>query len=1046
MVRSKNLSFFWRILVVTFAVSVCAIATVEAQQISPAAYAGMRWRMIGPFRGGRSVTATGVPGSRDTYYFGAVGGGVWKTTNAGRTWSPIFDSAPIASVGAIAVATSDPNTIYVGTGEPDIRSDLTFGAGLYKSTDAGRTWHSLGLEDTRHIGRIVVDPRDANRVLVAALGHAYGPNSERGVFRSTDGGRTWTKVLYKDENTGAIDLVMDPADPQIVYATLWNAHRPPWSTYAPLQGAGSGLYKSGDGGSTWQQVSGNGLPTSDVGRIGVAVTRVGSKERIYALLEAKDASGLYRSDDGGASWQLTSKDPRLTQRQWYFGRIMVDPSDPDIVYVPAVSLYRSIDGGKVFEAIKGAPGGDDYHFLWIAPDDSNRMIVASDQGTVVSVDGGKTWSSWFNQPTAQLYHVTTDNQFPYYVYGAQQDSGTVATTSRSDYGSVTYRDWFSVGAGEAGYIAPDPGDPNIVYGGDTYGALFRFDKRTGQSQDISPTAVSIWGTEMPERKLRFTWTSPLVFSPQDPHTIYFGSQYVLKTADRGMSWQAISPDLTGAGASGANSAGPLTVANSKTRGYGVVYTIAPSPLDSAEIWAGTDTGLIHVTRDAGKTWTNVTPRNLSDWSKISTIEASHFDAKTAYAAVDRHRLDDFSPHILRTHDGGKSWQEVSSGIPATSFVRAVREDPKRKGLLYAATELGVYVSFDDGDHWQTLQLNMPVAPVHDIVVHANDLIAATHGRSFWILDDLSPLRQMRPDLASENVHLFQPATAMRIRATVMRDTPLPPETPAGENPPNGAVIDYYLRAPAKNVTIDILDSQGAVVRSYSSTDKAALPPPTPPAYPSYWLNPPRPPSPQPGMHRFTWDLRYTSPNSIKREYEAVPVYGHETPELPLGPFALPDRYQVRLTADGQTFTAPLEVTMDPRVNSSREDLVKQFNAEKHIAEALQKNYEAMRDVAEFRSQMMAHLQNASMNSGEAAQAKQLESAAAALVTERGTGFESLRQQLALLFDAVDSADSAPTAQALEALNQLHAKLDAQIAAWQNLKQTDVARSEAGGKH
>lgn len=1045
-VRNKRLSLFRReAIALACAILWCAAPAVQSQEVPVQAYSGMRWRMIGPFRGGRSVTATGVPGSHDTYYFGAVGGGVWKTANSGRTWSPVFDSIPVASIGALAVAPSSPATIYVGTGEADIRSDLSFGAGVYKSTDDGRTWQSLGLEETRHIGRIIVDPHDANKVLVAALGHAYGPNRERGVFRTTDGGRTWAQVLYQDANTGAIDLAMDPGDPKTVFATLWNAHRPPWSVYGPLEGTGGGLYKSTDGGSTWKEVSGNGLPSEGVHRIGVAVARMGRAERVYALVEANNASGLYRSDDGGATWLLAGRDPRITQRQWYFGQITVDPKTPDVVYVPNVSLYRSTNAGKTFEAIKGAPGGDDYHLLWIAPDDSKRMIVASDQGTIVSVDGGKSWSSWFNQPTAQLYHISTDNQFPYYVYGAQQDSGTVATTSRSDYGSIIYRDWFSVGAGEGGYIVPDPSDPKIVYGGDTLGQLFRFDKRTGQSQDISPVAVNIWGTEMPQRELRFTWTSPLVFSPQDSRALYFGAQYVLKTEDAGMSWHAISPDLTGTDPNLATT-GALSPANAKARGYGVVYTIAPSPVRADEIWAGTDTGLIHLTRDGGKTWTNVSPQGLSDWSKVSMIEASHFDAEAAYAAIDRHRLDDFKPYVFRTHDGGTSWQEVSSGIPPMAFVRAVREDPKRKGLLYAGTELGVYVSFDDGDHWQTLQLHMPVAPVHDLVVHGDDLVVATHGRSFWILDDLAPLRELNQEIVGSAAHLFRPQTAMRIRANVMRDTPLPPETPAGENPPNGAVIDYYLQRAAKKITIEILDATGTVVRRYSSTDPPPPAPTTPPPYPSYWIKPPQPPSAGTGMHRFAWDLRYAGPDSLKHEYQEVLVFGQPTPELPIGPLALPGHYQVRLIADGQTWTAPLELTMDPRVKTAREDLVKQFETERRIAQALQWNYQAMREIADLRTNLTVGLQFTSATSPDTAEVKQLDSQAAALVAARGTGFEALRQQFTSLFVAVDSADAGPTQQAMDALRDLQAKLDAQIVAWGNLKQSKINRSEAGGKH
>ncbi|HKE31244.1 MAG TPA: hypothetical protein VKD65_05935, partial [Candidatus Angelobacter sp.] len=638
-----------RVLIAIFFFALLPYSGAGQQATAPATaidLSGLRWRMIGPFRGGRSIAVSGIQGDANTYYFGGVGGGVWKSQNGGLTWQPIFDSQHIASIGAIAVAPSDANIIYVGTGEADFRSNLTYGNGVYKSTDAGKTWRNIGLSETRHISRIVVDPHNANLVLVAALGHAYGPNSDRGVFRSTDGGATWQKVLYKDENTGAIDIQIDPDDAQTVFASLWSARRPPWSTYPPNSTGGT-IYKSKDGGVTWAEIHSNNFPQGELGRIGLSVARGTHGQLVYALIDARQG-GLFRSNDGGENWTLTSKDRRILGRLWYFGEVDVDPKNPDLVYVPNVSLYRSSDGGKNFEALKGAPGGDDYHTLWIDPSNGQRMIFGSDQGACVSVDGGQTWSSWYNQPTAQFYHVAVDNQFPYRVYGAQQDSGTISTTSRSDFGSITFRDWYSIGAGESGYIAPDPSDPNIIYGGDTFGGLHRFDRRTGQSQTISPLATGSFGVEISYAELRFTWTSPLVFSPQDPHVLYFGSQYLLRSANQGMSWEGISPDLTGA-APGTSHEGPTTVANAKARGYGVVYTIAPSPVAAGQIWIGTDTGLIQLTRDDGKTWTNVTPPGLSDWSKISLIDASHFDAGTAYAAIDRHRLDDPSPQIFSTH-------------------------------------------------------------------------------------------------------------------------------------------------------------------------------------------------------------------------------------------------------------------------------------------------------------------------------------------------------------------------------------------------------------
>ena len=966
----------------------------RAQTITPGLYSGMRWRMIGPFRGGRALSAAGVRGQREVYYFGAVGGGVWKTINGGRTWFPIFDSQPIASIGSLAVAPSDANVIFAGTGEASIRSAISFGNGVYKSNDAGKSWTHMGLEDTRHIGRVLIDPKDPNIVFVAALGHAYGPNAERGVFRTSDGGRTWQKVLYKDENTGAIDLAFDPENSKIVYATLWNTHRPPWSTYAPIQGPGSGLYKSTDGGTTWKEIKGNGLAAADWGRAGIATSR----NVVYLLtdvLKGKEG-GLYRSDDRGATWRRVSNDKRTFGRQWYFGEVTVDQSNPEIVYVPNVALYKSSDGGKTFTALKGAPGGDDYHFLWLDPDDASRMEVASDQGTVVSVDGGESWTSWFNQPTAQFYHVTTDNQFPYYVYGAQQDSGTVATTSRSDYGSITYRDWYSIGAGESGYIAPDPSDPNMVYGGSTYGRLFRFDKRTGQSLDISPTAVEDWGTAINMKKLRFTWTSPVAFSPQDSKTLFMGAQYVLRSRDRGNSWEKISPDLTVPDYRTV-SAGVDPFA----KDYGVVYTIAPSRMDGNVIWAGSDTGVIHLTRDSGKTWTDVTPPGLKHWSKISMIEASPFEAGTAYVALDRHRLDDYSAYIFRTRNFGRAWEKVTAGINAPAFVHAVREDPKRKGLLYAGTELGVYVSFNDGESWLPLQLNLPVTPVHDLTVHEDDLAIATHGRSFWILDDVTPLRQITPEVAKSESYFFAPQVAMRVRSDVGHDTPIPADEPAGQNPLSGAILDYYLGAPAKEVALEVLDGSGKVVRRFSSADKPFEADKTV-AFTSTWFVAPPRLETTAGEHRFIWDLRYPDAPSLRKNYDLSAVAGVGISGLPRGPLVLPGTYRLRLTVDGKSFTQPVTVRLDPRLKVSEADLQKQFELEMQISAAMQRAYAALQ-------------QRGKVSSESRSQA----------ATDEDPLAKTLAH-LATLLEVVDTADAAPTEQAQQAWQELREKLQEQL--------------------
>ena len=1025
-----------------------ACGTAPAQQIPPQLYQGMRWRMIGPFRGGRVLAVSGISGQPNTYYFGAVAGGVWRTTNAGETWDPIFDQQPIASIGALAIAPSDPNVIYVGSGESDMRSDISFGNGVYKSTDGGQSWRHLGLRDTMQIARILVDPQDPQRVLLAALGHAYGPNAERGVFRSTDGGETWQKVLYKDENTGAIDLAFAPGNPRVIYAALWSARRTPWSQYPPNNGPGSGLYKSSDGGSNWVAVTGHGLPPGDWGRVGIAVARGKSVRRVYALIEAKEG-GLFRSDDDGQNWQRVGTDRRIRDRSWYFSAITVDPENPDVVYLPNVALYRSVDGGRNFKAFKGAPGGDDYHDLWIDPQNPKRMILGCDQGAAITVDGGETWSSWNNQPTAQLYHVITDNQFPYYVYGAQQDSGTVATASRSDSGSITFRDWYSVGAGESGYLAPDPADPNIVFGGDTYGMLFRFDRRTGQSEDIGPSVGNSFELAMPEKKLRFSWTSPLVFSPQDPHVLYFGAQYVLKTSNGGRRWERISPDLTGR-ATEQPPAAPPTLANARRQGYGTVYTIAPSAVQPGVIWVGTDTGLVHLTRDEGKTWREVTPSGLAEWSRISLLDASRFDAGTAYLAADRHRLDDYRPYIYRTHDFGQTWQKVTEGIEAPAYVHAVREDPARKGLLYAATETGVYVSFDDGGHWQSLQLNLPVAPVHDLVVKDDDLVIATHGRSFWILDNLTPLRQARREISAAEAFLFEPQTAIRIRNYVSRDTPLPKETPAGENPPAGALIDYYLgsgsSAAQREVALSVLDTSGKLVRRFSSSDAIAVPE-RPPAFTEDWLHPQAPLAKTAGMHRFVWDLRYPSPPALYHEYSNAAAYGQTVPALPLGPLVAPGDYELRLEAGSRTYSRHLKLEMDPRVRIAPADLKQQHDLEMQIWQAMSRDYEAVLEARQLRSQIKES--NAAGSPGELrAAGESLDQKIAGLLGVEdppkaiGNSLSSLNRRLGDQMVVVDSADAPPTEQAQQAFQEILAMLESQLTAWAELKRQDVAAYNA----
>lgn len=868
------------------------VPTIAQQQYDSKLYSGLRWRMVGPFRGGRVNAVAGVPGQPNIFYFGSVGGGVWKTTNSGRTWFPIFDSQPVASIGAIAVAQSNANIIYVGTGETDIRSQISFGNGMYKSTDAGNTWTHVGLDNTRQIGRVIVDPKNPNIVFVAALGHIYGPNPDRGIYRTRDGGATWEKVLFKNENVGAADVAFDPQNSQVIYASLWATRRTPWSIYAPSYGPGGGLYKSTDGGSTWRQLT-NGLPTEKLGRIGVAVART-NHNRVYAIVDAKDG-GLYRSEDAGATWVQISKDARIWGRGWYFCKITVDPKNADVVYVPNTALYRSTDGGKSWTITRGAPGGDDYQELWIYPDDSNRIIVSSDQGAVVSVDGGATWTSWYNQPTAQLYHVAADYRFPYWLTGAQQDSGAIGTPSRSNRGKIWMGDWVGLCAGgESGYTAPDPLHPEILFGG----TVTRCNALTGETKNVSPERGM---TEQP----RHTWTLPLVFSKADPRALYFSNQFLFKTTNSGESWAQISPDLTREDPGVPPNLDEAAAANAPAnKRRGVIYTIAPSPIRSQTVWVGTDDGLIHLTKDDGKTWQNVTPPELTAWSKVVMMEASHFDVNTAYAAIDRHRLTDNEPYIYRTRDSGKTWQKITTGLPAGVYVQTVKEDPQRRGLLFAGTELGVYVSFDDGDHWQSLQLNLPPCSMRDLDIHGDDLIVATHGRGFWVLDDITALRQINEEVAKADVWLFHPADAYDIPPPSENGTPLPLDEPTAANPPYGAIIDYYLKSQASGaVTIEIMDAAGETVRRYSSEDR------TPPVDPDkinvalVWRPTPEPLPTSAGMHRWAWDLRPTPTG----ERERGGGFGERAAAV------LPGTYVVKLTVGGKSYTQPLRVMRDPRL-------------------------------------------------------------------------------------------------------------------------------------
>jgi photosystem II stability/assembly factor-like uncharacterized protein len=922
----------------TLILVLAAATPLAAQQYDASTYSGLHWRNLGPFRGGRSNAVTGVPGQPTTFYFGSVGGGVWKSTNSGRTWVPIFDSQPIASIGAIAVAPSDPNVVYVGAGEADMRSQISYGNGMYKSTDAGKTWSHIGLEATRQIGRIAVDPSNPSVVFVAALGHVYGANPDRGVYRSRDGGSTWQKVLFKNDNVGAIDLAIDPQNHQIVYATLWNTRRPPWSIYPPSYGPGGGIFKSTDSGETWQPAM-TGIPTEHLGRIGLAIPP-SSHDRVYAIVDAKDG-GLYRSDDAGATWARISVDARIWGRGWYFCKVVADPKNPDVVYVSNTSVYRSTDAGKTWTAIKGAPGGDDYHQLWIYPDDPNRMILASDQGTVVSEDGARTWSSWYNQSTAEIYHVAPDYRFPYWVTGAQQDSGAVGVPTRSGHAEISMHDWSPLCAGdEAGYTAPDPLHPEILFG-DT---VTRCNVITGETKNVTPEH----GLPTPARH---TWTLPLVFSHADPHVLFFSDQYLFKTTNGGESWATISPDLTREDPGAPPNLDEATAADApESKRRGVIYTIAPSPLHVATIWIGTDDGYIQLTRDEGKTWENVTPPQLTAWSKVVMMDASHFDIEEAYAAIDRHRLDDNEPYIYRTRDGGKSWQPITRGLPAGVYMQTVKEDPKRRGLLFAGTELGVYVSFNDGDNWQPLQLNLPPVSMRDMAIHGDDLIVATHGRGFWVLDDITCLRQITGEVAKSNAFLFQPADAIRMPPSTENGTPLPRDEALADNPPYGAMIDYYLGpGTSGSVILEIFDPAGEVIRRYSSEDHVAPVNPDSLNIPAFWMPTPEPLSSAPGMHRWIWDLRPTGAPSGRRgggagaggagaaQGAARPgagpggaarpgggagggggpaAGGGGFPGRPGDSLVLPGVYTVKLTASGKTYSQPLVVKPDPRTEPS----------------------------------------------------------------------------------------------------------------------------------
>src|SRR5579859_4968163 len=1027
--------------------SVCLIGVLlgvagtalRAQTLDENALKGMKWRQVGPFRGGRALAVTGVAGDPETYYFGSVAGGVWKTTNGGLTWAPMTDKTGIMSVGAIAVAPSDPNVIYVGTGESCWRGNISYAVFCLKKNNGGKTWSHIGLEDTRHIARIIVSPTNPDVLFVAAMGHAYGPNETRGVFRSSDGGKTWQKVLYKDNKTGAIDLTFDPSNSHILYAALYEAQRYPWTAISG--GPGSGLYKSIDDGVTWKRLEGHGLPSGVLGRIGVSVSGADGN-RVYAIIEA-EKGGIYRSEDAGESWQLINPDHRFTQRAWYFHHIFADPKNVDTVYVLNTAVYRSTDGGHTFNFIR-APHGDN-HGLWIDPTHPEWMINSNDGGATVSHDSGKTWTTQANQPTAQFYHVATDNAFPYHIYGAQQDSSTVAIASRSDNGVIDRPDWYEVGGGESGFVVPDPKNPDVVYAGSYDGLITRFDKKNHQEQDISSWPLNPMGSGAADLKHRFQWTAPIMMSANDPNAVYHGGEAVFKTTDEGMTWTAISGDLTRNDKSKQQSSGgPLTQDNTSVEYYDTIFALAESPLEKGLLWAGSDDGLVHVTRDGGQHWSNVTSKEFGDWSLVSIIDASPHSAGTAYVAIDRHKLDDFHPYLFKTADYGKTWTKITAGLPDNSYAHTIREDPKRKGLLYAGTENGIYISFDDGGHWQSLKLNLPTTPIHDLTIKGDDLIVATHGRAFWALDDIGPLRQMNAAADSAEAHLYQPSPAIRFRGPGFT---LPATVPVGANPPAGAVIYYSLKtAPKEQITLEVLDAHGKLIRKYTSkkTGEAASPDEE-----EFGIRRPGQALPaEAGLNHFVWDMHFEPPTRVPG---SVGWGGR-----PEGPLVVPGTYEIKLTVAGKSETAKLVITKDPRVSASQADLDKQGELALRIRDRVTAGHEEVNQIRSVRGQIDALKKRLSAD----ASAKAVLDAAEALTKKMNAIEEKIIQpksksgedplnypiqvadQFVALQETVESADAAPTAASFTVYDELNKRLEVQLAAWHEIQSKDLGALNA----
>ncbi len=1002
---------------------------------TPTPMPDMQWRMVGPFRGGRTRAASGVPDQPNVFYVGQVNGGVWKSTDYGRTWTPIFDREDTQSIGAIAVAPSNSNIVYVASGEGLHRPDLSVGDGIYRSSDAGKTWTHFGLREGQQIPALAVDPKNPDRLFAAVLGHPYGPNPERGIFRSEDGGKSWQKVLYKDENTGGSDVVIDPKNTQVVYASLWNDRLGPWEDANSYEATGGGLFKSTDGGTTWNQLKA-GLPANLV-QINVAVS-ASNPARLYATLSTKEESGyasdkglgVYRSDDAGANWQKITDDPRPAMKIGG-GDLpvpVVDPQNPDVVYSTSIATCRSTDGGKTWISLRGAPGGDDYQNLWINPRDPKILLLVSDQGAVVSVNGGESWSSWYNQPTAQLYHVAATNSFPYKVCAGQQESGSVCISTRGNDGLITFREWHPAGIIEYGYAAPDPRHPEIVYGAGRT-EVSRYNMVTGQVQNVTPLPVR-------EPEFRADRTEPILFSPVDPNTLYYAANRLFKTTDDGHTWQMISPDLSQQ-TTGALPTVPALTPEQQAKRRGAIYAVAASYKTAQTLWAGTDDGLLWLTRDGGANWTKITPPGLSAWSKITQIDASRFDDDTAYVSVSRLRVDDLRPYAYRTHDGGKTWQSISDGLPENAPVNAVRADRLQPGLLYAASEAAVWVSFDDGAHWRTLEYNLPHTSMRDLLVKDDDLIVATHGRSFWILDDVSPLRQLAAAHENKTGMLFTPAAAWRVRRSTNTDTPLPADEPAGQNPPDGAIIDYNLPEDSHGpVTLDVLDSNGALLRRYSSQDPVT---PAPAALlteliPAYWPERRGPLPATAGMHRWVWDLRATPPTATHYEYpiSAVP---HRTPLAPQGPLVVPGTYTVRLTVEGRVESAQLLVKMDPRVQTAAADLEQLHSAQTSMAASVDSLAKA--DLAAHSAMEQV---SAPANNPVSGQLTPFRTALKSLLdgTEAGAapdrpGLDDVTSEAMQIYGQLQQADAAPTEAQLEAARHLDSESKEALLGWEQFK-------------